>query len=84
MESMLKLGEEIGGARIRTLIMTDVLVGSLCYRLFDNEHSSQWELLVERKVIAPKTRTDYEETGRIKKKHIHVQKEQGVYGLKYE
>ena len=30
------------------MIMTDVIVGRLCYRLFDNMYSTQYKPLVER------------------------------------
>lgn len=83
-EGFLKLGQIIGGVKVRALTITDVLVGSLCYRLFDNEHSWQWDRLVQNKVTTSKTKRDYEETGRIRKKHIRVEKEQGAYGIRYE
>jgi DNA-binding Lrp family transcriptional regulator len=84
LEEISELGKDVRGLRVRMLIISRILTGSLCYRLFDNEHSSQWELLVERKVLAPKTKTDYDETGRVRKKHIQVDKEQGIYGVKYK
>ena len=84
MEELLKIGQIVRGVKINILTITEVLIGSLCYRLFDNEHSRQWEDLVLRKVIVPKTKVDYEETGRIRKKRIQVDKEQGVYGIKYK
>jgi DNA-binding Lrp family transcriptional regulator len=82
--ALLELGRSVNGVKVRMLIITSILVGSLCYRLFDNEHSSQWEYLEQKKAIAPKAKTDYEETGRVRKKHIHVEEEQGIYGIRYE
>jgi DNA-binding Lrp family transcriptional regulator len=83
LEGLSEFGRDVRGLGVRTLIISRILIGSLCYRLFDNEYSSQWRILTEMKVIAPKTKIDYEETGRIKKRHIQVDKEQGVYGVTY-
>ncbi len=35
----------IGGAEVDSLIVTNVIVGSLCYRNFDNRQSSQYRIL---------------------------------------
>jgi DNA-binding Lrp family transcriptional regulator len=83
-EKLTESGMNVQGVKIRRLIIADILVGSLCYRHFDNEYSSSWDLLVKGKAVSPKERVDYEETGRIKKKHIQVQKDQGAYGISYK
>lgn len=36
---------KIGGAEVDSMIVTNVIVGSLCYRRFDNRHSSQYSIL---------------------------------------
>ena len=41
-----KLSTEISGIELKTLIITTVLIGSFCYRRFDNYYSRQYELLV--------------------------------------
>lgn len=40
------LEKELAGSSVRNLIVTDILVGSLCYRRFDNDYSRQYKLLV--------------------------------------
>lgn len=45
---------ELQGSMVRSLIITDVIVGSLCYRRFDNTYSRQYRTLVEMKKIEPK------------------------------
>lgn len=40
-----KFKDRIKGVTLRTLIVTDVLVGSLCYRKFDNAKSRQYRIL---------------------------------------
>jgi Lrp/AsnC family transcriptional regulator for asnA, asnC and gidA len=47
-EDMIAVDEqlkEIGGTEIDTQIITNVIVGSLCYRKFDNSESSQYKIL---------------------------------------
>ncbi len=36
---------KIDGAEVDSIIVTNVIVGSLCYRRFDNRHSSQYTIL---------------------------------------
>jgi DNA-binding Lrp family transcriptional regulator len=38
--------KELNGVITKDLIITDVLVGTLCYRRFDNTHSRQYKLLM--------------------------------------
>ncbi|MDE1873887.1 MAG: Lrp/AsnC family transcriptional regulator [Candidatus Micrarchaeota archaeon] len=47
------LEKELPGSFTRSLVITDVIVGSLCYRRFDNMHSRQHRLLVEFKKMEP-------------------------------
>jgi hypothetical protein len=50
----------IRGVEIKSLIATNTITGSLCYRLFDNKHSSQYKILTdEYKIEMPKEKTDY-------------------------
>ena len=39
------IGEILHGSAIKTAIITDVVIGSLCYRRFDNNYSRQYRLL---------------------------------------
>lgn len=39
------LSENIIGIKLKTLIITEIIVGTFCYRLFDNEHTHQREIL---------------------------------------
>ena len=45
--------EELPGNVIKTLVVTDVLTGALCYRRFDNTYSRAYRLLVGLKKIEP-------------------------------
>lgn len=83
-EAMLRMGRDVDGIKTRALVVTDILVGTLCHRLFDNDYSSPHGVLVQRGIVAPKAKTEYERTGRLRKKHVHVEKEQGIYGIRYE
>lgn len=42
------LNKKVSGIRTTTLLVTNVLVGNLCYRRFDNAYSRQYEILVEK------------------------------------
>ncbi|MEM3827093.1 MAG: Lrp/AsnC family transcriptional regulator [Candidatus Micrarchaeaceae archaeon] len=49
------LSKQIGGIKVKALIFTGVIVGELCYRKIDNNHSSQMRTLIsEYKAEAPK------------------------------
>lgn len=41
----------VPGISVRSLIVTDMLVGEFCYRRYDNEYSRQYKLLVEQKKL---------------------------------
>ena len=59
--------ERIKGVALRTLIVTDVLVGSLCYRKFDNAKSRQYRALrMEGNTELSLADVDYDETVRRK------------------
>ena len=51
---------ELQGSIVKSMIVTDVLVGSLCYRRFDNNYSRQYNTLLALKKIEPAKLTDYE------------------------
>ncbi len=49
-----KLVNGVKGIDLRTLIITNILIGSFCYRKFDNTYSRQYRLLVEEyRVLEP-------------------------------
>ena len=54
------------GIKITTNILTDIIVGSFCYRLFDVSHSLQQTALIRDYGIKAPTLTNYFETGRKK------------------
>ena len=54
-----KIEEELQGSLVKTSIITDLIIGSLCYRRFDNEHSRQHKLLIEYKKLNPQKLADY-------------------------
>ncbi len=48
------------GVRVRSLIVSDVIVGQLCYRRFDNDYSRQYARLVSIGKAEPKKLVAYE------------------------
>lgn len=54
------------GVDLKTSIITEILVGSFCYRLFDISYARQYSLLVEEYGLKAEKRTDYEGTDRKK------------------
>ncbi len=54
------INEELPGNVIKTLVVTDVLTGELCYRRFDNTYSRAYRLLVGLKKIEPVKLIPYE------------------------
>lgn len=54
-----ELKEELTGGNIRNLVITEVIVGTLCYRRFDDLYSRQYRLLVEFEKIMPARPTFY-------------------------
>ena len=69
------------GVRISTLVVTKVLVGSLCYRRFDYSYSNQYRLLVESRDLKQVEQVDYEQTERKKKQHIAYDRELGIRNI---
>ena len=60
------------GLNIRTMIVTSVLFGTLCYRKFDVLHSRQNSILVsEYKINKEKTVPNYELTGKLRKARLY-------------
>lgn len=57
------LQKSIKGIRFRTLIVTNVIIGSLCYRRFDNRYSRQYEILAGLKEIEPEVPINYSQQG---------------------
>ncbi len=54
------LRKNVKGAHFRGAVITDVLIGHLCYRRFDNTFSHQYSTLVSQKKIKPKVIENYE------------------------
>ena len=50
----------VNGVQINTLIVTEVLVGSLSYRHIDNIYSIQYDDLIRKKLIPVKEKIGYE------------------------
>ena len=59
--------QSIKGAELFSLIVTDVVLGTVCYRLFDSTYTSQQKILTEEYKKTPVDKINYEETGKIKK-----------------
>jgi DNA-binding Lrp family transcriptional regulator len=69
------------GVKIRTFIITSIILGDFCFRNFDNNYSLQQEIRVKEYKLKPPPKIDYEETGRIKKERM---KYSDIRGLKPE
>ena len=55
-----EIESNVKGVEIENLVVTNVVVGSLCYRRFDNDYSSQYRILSEEyKILPQKERTKY-------------------------
>ncbi|MGC8478494.1 MAG: Lrp/AsnC family transcriptional regulator [Candidatus Micrarchaeia archaeon] len=60
-EEIENISKQIKGITIKSMIITQTVLGELCYRRIDNNQSSQMEILVSRyKIPPPKERVDYE------------------------
>ncbi len=55
------------GVALETYIVSKVIVGSFCFRKFDNGHSRQYDILVEKYGIPKRPYLNYHDTGRMKK-----------------
>jgi hypothetical protein len=59
LEGMLK---NMDGVEVKTMLISSMLVGKLCYRHFDNDYSRQAELLVNQyKSLKPHVLIGYED-----------------------
>lgn len=68
--------EKIKGSELITLIVTEALVGNLCYRSFDNMHSRQYKRIIEDyKRNLPQNKVNYDDTGREKTPKRSVKEE---------
>ena len=56
-----RLTSELDGFKISSLIITNVVLGELCYRLYDNKYTIQYENLIKRKILHQEERKIYEE-----------------------
>jgi hypothetical protein len=54
-----ELNSILSGIRSDYMIVSEILIGSINYRKFDNLYSIQYEGLLRRKSVEPKERTDY-------------------------
>ncbi len=70
------------GIRIKTLIVSNKLIGDFCYRHFDNAYAIQTEVLVKNFGLKILPKINYEETGRRKKERREYGKD--IRGLKLE
>ena len=52
--------KELQGSIVKTLIVTNIITGLLCYRRFDNTHSKQYARLVELGKVEFKGLINYE------------------------
>lgn len=53
------LRTNIQGVSVSTLVITNIIIGSLCYRRFDNAYSRQYKRLEDAGIIEPKPKTNY-------------------------
>jgi hypothetical protein len=63
-----ELQAQVQGTVVNSLVVTDTIVGGLCFRKFDAAYSKQYAVLVKQYKAEQLTRINYEETAR--KKHI--------------
>ena len=54
-----ELSNTIKGVKLDSLIIKNTIIGSICYRKFDNLYSEQYYSLLKRKAITPQKREDY-------------------------
>jgi len=65
--------QKIEGTKLRVTIGRDTIVGSLCFRRYDNAHSTQYQVLREEyKMPVEKERLDYEGTKTTKRRHLDI------------
>ncbi len=67
------INSKVFGVSLKVLMVQDLILGSLCYRRFDDTYAPQYEALVNQyKLLPPKEKIDYEET--LHKKEIEDKK----------
>lgn len=54
------IDKELQGSIVKSLVITNIIVGSLCYRRFDNSYSRQYNTLTELKKLEPAKLTTYD------------------------
>ncbi|MEM3839173.1 MAG: AsnC family transcriptional regulator [Candidatus Micrarchaeaceae archaeon] len=50
---------ELQGSICKSLVVTWIITGELCYRRFDNDYSRQYKLLIDQNKIEPRALTNY-------------------------
>ena len=50
---------KIDGVAVKYSMVSQIILGNLCYRLFDNNYSDQKRFLVERYKYQPETKIEY-------------------------
>ncbi len=58
--TVMRVEKELQGSIVRGSVVTNALVGNLCYRRFDNDYSRQHKLLIDFGKLEPKKPADYE------------------------
>jgi len=65
--------QKIEGTKLRVTIGRDTIVGSLCFRRYDNTHSTQYKVLEEQyKMPVEKEKLDYEGIKITKRQHLDI------------
>ncbi|MDE1857389.1 MAG: hypothetical protein KGH98_04930, partial [Candidatus Micrarchaeota archaeon] len=54
------LKTKVEGAELTTMVITDVLVGNLSHRRFDNTYSEQYKILLSEKLVEQKENIKYD------------------------
>ncbi|MDE1868443.1 MAG: hypothetical protein KGH60_00535 [Candidatus Micrarchaeota archaeon] len=54
------LKKNVSGINVRSLVLVDVFVGTLCYRIFDTEYTSQHDSLVRAEILPKGEKLRYE------------------------
>ncbi|MDE1860402.1 MAG: hypothetical protein KGH72_01665 [Candidatus Micrarchaeota archaeon] len=59
-DTMDHISTNLKGIKASTLVVTDTIIGSLCYRIFDDMYSKQYARLEEAKLVEPKAKVGYD------------------------
>jgi DNA-binding Lrp family transcriptional regulator len=66
-----ELQKDVEGVRISDLVITNTIIGEMCYRRFDRMYSGQYDLLENfEKAVEKRERTDYDGTGKARKPKV--------------